>query len=123
RGVIATCAAAAGLVALDTPWADIGDLDGLVADAQRARTLGFGGKYVIHPSHLERVHEVFSPNEAEVESARRVLAAWDEAQAKGLGAVQFEGRMVDRPIAERARWLIQQAEAIGAGRTVTEGQA
>ncbi len=112
RYVIATCARAAGLVALDTPCADIEDIEGLVADAERAKALGYGGKYVIHPSHLEPVHRVFSPSEEAVASARKLLAAWEEAQAKGLGAVQLEGRMVDRPIAERARRVIEQAEAI-----------
>jgi citrate lyase subunit beta/citryl-CoA lyase len=112
RSVIATCARAAGLVALDTPWADVQDTDGLAADARRAKTLGFSGKYVIHPNHIEPVHEVFTPTEAEVAYARKLLGAWDEAQSKGLGAVQLDGRMVDRPIVERARRLIEQAEAI-----------
>lgn len=112
RSVIATCARAAGLVALDTPWPDIADLDGLTAEAERARALGFAGKYVIHPSHLEPVHRVFSPSDDEVAGARRLLAAWDDAQSKGLGAAQFEARMIDRPIAERARRVVQQAETI-----------
>jgi citrate lyase subunit beta/citryl-CoA lyase len=112
RSFVATCARAAGLVALDTPWADIEDIDGLVADAERAKAVGFGGKYVIHPSHLEPVQRVFSPSEADVASARRLLAAWEEAEARGLGAVQLDGRMVDRPIAERARRVIAQAAAI-----------
>ena len=113
RSVIATCARAAGLVALDTPWTAIEEIDGLVADAERAKSAGFGGKYVIHPSHVEPVHRVFSPGEAEVAQARKLLAAWEEAQAQGLGAVQLDGRMVDRPIAERARRVIEQAAAIG----------
>ena len=112
RAVIATCARAAGLIALDTPFADIQDTDGLAADAERAKAIGFGGKYVIHPAHIEPVHRVFSPSEADVAYARKVLGAWDEAQAQGLGAVQLDGRMVDRPVAERARRLMEQAEAI-----------
>jgi len=112
RSVIATCARAAGLVALDTPWPEIANIDGLVAEAERAKALGFAGKYVIHPSHLAPVHGVFSPSDDEVAAARRLLAAWDEAQAKGLGSVQFEARMIDRPIAERARRTIERAEAI-----------
>jgi citrate lyase subunit beta/citryl-CoA lyase len=112
RSVIATCARAAGLVALDTPWAEIADIEGLVADAERAKSLGFSGKYIIHPTHIEPVDHVFSPGDDEVAGARRLLAAWDQAQAQGLGAVQFEGRMVDRPIAERARHVIEQAGAI-----------
>jgi len=112
RAVVATCARAAELLAFDTPFADIQDIDGLVADAERAKSLGFGGKYVIHPSHIEPVSRVFSPSEADVVAARKVLDAWDGAQARGAGAVQLDGRMVDRPIAERARRVIEQAEAI-----------
>lgn len=115
RQVIATHARAMGLTALDTPWADIQDIEGLRADAERARGLGFSGKYAIHPDHLAPLHEVFSPSEADLASARKVLAAWDEAQAKGRGAVQLDGRMIDRPVAERARLLVEQAEAIAQG--------
>jgi citrate lyase subunit beta/citryl-CoA lyase len=112
RAVVATCARAARLVALDTPWPEIRDLDGLRADAERARSLGYSGKYVIHPAHLEAVHEVFSPTEEEIASARAVLSAWEAAQADGKGAIQLDGRMIDRPIAERARSIVEQAEAI-----------
>ena len=101
RAVIATCARAAGLVAFDTPFADIEDVEGLVADAERARAAGFSGKYVIHPTHIEPVQRAFSPSEADLAQARRVLEAWDGAQAKGLGAVQLDGRMIDRPVVER----------------------
>lgn len=106
RSVVATCARAAGVVALDTPWTDIQDIDGLVADAGRARAVGFTGKFAIHPSHVEPINRVFSPSEDEVAYARKVVAAWEDAQAKGLAAVQFDGRMVDRPIVERARHVI-----------------
>jgi citrate lyase subunit beta/citryl-CoA lyase len=111
RAVIGTCAHAARLEALDTPWAGIQDIEGLVADAERSREVGFTGKYVIHPSHVEPVHRVFSPSEEEIAYARNVLAAWDEAQEKGLGAVEADGRMVDRPIVERARRVVEQARA------------
>jgi len=112
RQVIATNARAGGLAALDTPWADIQDVEGLRADAERARGLGFGGKYAVHPDQLAPIHEVFTPSEAELAAARKVLAAWEEAQARGRGAVQLEGRMIDRPVAERARLLVEQAQAI-----------
>ena len=84
-----------------------------VADAERAKVVGFGGKYLIHPDHLEPLHRVFSPSEEEVAAARKLLAAWEEAQGRGLGVVKFDGRMVDGPIAERARHVIEQAQAIG----------
>jgi citrate lyase subunit beta/citryl-CoA lyase len=109
RAVVATCARAAGLLAFDTPWAGIEDLLGLEADARRAKGLGFDGKYVIHPGQIDPVHRIFSPSEDEVAAARSVLEAWDEAQSKGLGAIQLNGRMIDRPIAERARRTIEQA--------------
>lgn len=113
RAVIATCARAARLVALDTPWAAIEDIEGLAADAERAKAVGFAGKYIIHPTHLEPVHSVFTPTEEEVARARAVLAAWDEAVARGDGAVQLDGRMIDRPIVERARRVLMQAEVEG----------
>jgi citrate lyase subunit beta/citryl-CoA lyase len=112
RAVVATCARAAELLAFDTPFADIQDIEGLVADAERAKAVGFGGKYVIHPDQVEPVNRVFSPSEADVAGARKVLSAWDQAQARGAGALQLDGRMIDRPIAERARRVIEQADAI-----------
>jgi citrate lyase subunit beta / citryl-CoA lyase len=112
RSVIATCARAAGILAFDTPFADIQDIDGLMVDAERARTLGFSGKYVIHPSHIDPVNRVYSPSEEQVASARKVLDAWEGARSDGGGAFQLDGKMVDRPIAERARRVIAQAEAI-----------
>ena len=114
RSVIAICARAAGMQAFDTPWAHIDDIDGLVAEAEQARALGFSGKYVIHPKHIQPVHDAFSPSEEEIIYARKVLEAWEDAQAKGLGAVQLDGHMVDRPIAERAKHIVDQAEAIAA---------
>jgi len=114
RSVVAVCARAAAIQAFDTPWIHIDDIDGLVRDAGRARTVGFSGKYVIHPNHIQPVHNVFSPSGEEIRYAQKVLDAWDDAQAKGIGAVQMDGRMVDRPIAERARHVVEQAEAIAA---------
>ena len=84
-----------------------------MAEAEQARALGFNGKYVSHPKHIQPVHDVFSPSEVEIIHASKVLAAWEDAQAKGLGAIQMDGHMVDRPIAERARYVVEQAEATG----------
>jgi citrate lyase subunit beta/citryl-CoA lyase len=112
RGVIGTCARAANLIALDTPWPDIADIEGLSAEALRARSAGFAGKYVIHPSHIDPVHAVFSPTEADIARAKHVIEAWDACEAQGVGAVQLDGRMIDRPIVERARTLLAQAAQI-----------
>ena len=111
RSHIATCARAASLSALDTPWVEIEDIEGLEADSRRARTLGFAGKYAIHPSHLDAIHRVFTPSDEEVTAARTLLERWEAAVARGDGVVQLDGRMVDGPIAERARALIERATA------------
>ena len=91
---------------------DIEGTDGLVGEAERAKAVGFAGKYVIHPNHIEPVNTVFSPSEDQVANARKVVAAWEEALAKSEGVIQLDGRMIDRPIAERARRVIEQAEAM-----------
>jgi citrate lyase subunit beta / citryl-CoA lyase len=113
RGVVATCARAAQVVALDTPWSHIEDGEGLIADAERARDIGFSGKYAIHPSQIGPINAAFAPTEDEIVQARSVLEAWERAQEQGRGALQLDGRMVDRPIAVRARQVIEQADAIG----------
>ena len=114
RGVIVTCCAAYGLQALDGPYANYEDLAGLRAEAQHVRSLGFKGKYVIHPDQVVPVNEAFTPLTEEVEQARRVVAAFEEAVAAGHGTVGVAGRMVDAPVAKRARELIGYAEAIAA---------
>ena len=123
RSEIAVCARAAGLQAFDTPWAHIDDIEGLIAEAEQARLLGFSGKYVIHPKHIQPVHDVFSPSEEEIMYARKVLEAWEDAVARGDGAVQLDGHMVDRPIAERAKHIIDQAEAITSAATSSQAAA
>lgn len=114
RQVMVVCARAADIVALDTPFADFRDEEGLIREAEWVRSLGFKGKYLIHPGQVEPVNRIFRPSEEEVAYARKVSAAFDEALAQGLGAVQVEGRMVDAPVAKRARRVVELAEAIEA---------
>ncbi len=114
RQVMVVCARAADIVALDTPFADFRDEEGLIREAEWVRSLGFKGKYLIHPGQVEPVNRIFRPTEEEVAYARKVSAAFDEALAQGLGAVQLEGRMVDAPVAKRARRLLELAETIEA---------
>ena len=114
RQVMVVCARAADIAALDTPFADFRDEEGLVRETEWVRSLGFKGKYLIHPDQIEPVNRIFRPTEEEVAYARRVSAAFDEALAQGHGAVQVEGRMVDAPVAKRASRLIELAEAIAA---------
>jgi citrate lyase subunit beta/citryl-CoA lyase len=115
RGVIVTACAAYGLQALDGPYANFEDAAGLRAEAQLVRSLGYRGKYVIHPDQVGPVNEAFTPSAEELDNARRVVAAFEEAVAAGHGTVGLNGRMVDGPIAKRAREIIAYADEI-AGR-------
>jgi citrate lyase subunit beta/citryl-CoA lyase len=114
RQVMVVCARAAGIVALDTPFADFRDEEGLLRESEWVRSLGLKGKYLIHPGQIEPANRVFRPTEEEVAYARRVVAAFEEEVARGHAAVQVDGRMVDTPVAKRARALIDLAEAIEA---------
>ena len=107
RSATVVAAVAAGKIALDGIWPDIRDAAGLRADGLRARRLGFGGKTLIHPDQIAVVNEVFSPTAAEVDEARRVVSAFEEALARGDGAVALDGRMLDAPVVDRARRVLR----------------
>jgi citrate lyase subunit beta/citryl-CoA lyase len=112
RSRIAIVARAARVQAIDTPWIDIADREGLIEEAKAVRQLGFRGKLLIHPSQIEPVNRVFSPSEAEIEYAKKVVKAFKEAEAKGLGAISLEGKMIDIANFRQAEELIAWAEAI-----------
>jgi citrate lyase subunit beta/citryl-CoA lyase len=99
-------AAQAGVFALDGAWPDIADTDGFSAEAQRARRLGYLGKSCIHPRQVALANAAFAPDEAELEAARRIVAAADEAALQGRGAFVVDGRMVDLPFLKRAQALL-----------------
>lgn len=102
---------AAGLPApVDCVHTDVRDLSGLAEAARRARALGFFGKSVIHPSQLEAVHAAFTPDQDEVERAREVVKAFDEAQARGEAAILVEGRFIDLAVVQHARSVLQSAD-------------
>jgi citrate lyase subunit beta/citryl-CoA lyase len=88
------------------------DEAGLIREARLARQLGFQGKVVIHPSQIEPVNRIFSPSSEEVVEARRVVTAFEEAMRRGSAVATLEGKMVDTPVAERARRLLDLADAI-----------
>lgn len=111
RTMVHVCAAY-GLRALDGIYAPLGDEEGLRADAAYSRSIGFKGKYVVHPEQVSPVNEVYSPTPAEVEAAKRLVSAFEEAVRQGHGTVKIDGQMVDVPVANRARELLAYAEAI-----------
>jgi citrate lyase beta subunit len=100
---IVVAARAAGLRVLDGPVADYGDEEGLRRSCLIARSLGFDGKWCIHPAQVDVVNEVFSPTEGELEWARKVVAAYEKANAEGSGSASVDGQMVDAASIKLAR--------------------
>ena len=94
--------------------AEFHDLDGFRQTVRRSRRLGFAGASVIHPSQVAILNEEFRPSPGEVEHAQRVVAAYDKALAEGVGAVTVDGKMIDVPVVDRAKLLLQREAAIAA---------
>jgi malyl-CoA/(S)-citramalyl-CoA lyase len=103
-----------GLRPIDGPFGDFGDPDGYIAAAKRAAVLGYEGKWAIHPSQIAFANQVFTPSEAEVTKARRIVAAMADAAKAGKGAVSLDGRMIDIASIRMAEALLKKADAIGA---------
>jgi len=101
-----------GLRPIDGPFGDIKDPDGYQAAARRGAALGIEGKWAIHPSQIALANEVFSPPPAEVDRAKRILVALDEAARDGKGAAQLDGRMIDAASARMAQNIVEMAKAI-----------
>jgi len=113
RRVLVHVCVAYGLMPLDTVFPDFRDEAGLIAETELAQSIGLKGKYVIHPVQIGPVNRAFTPTDNEIQLARIRLAAYDAAVARGEGSVQVDGRMIDEPVARRARDLISYAEALG----------
>ncbi len=109
RRMIVIAARAAGVDAIDLMFPRVADDEGLKRDARFSRDLGYDGKSVIHPNQIPVIHRIFTPGEEEIEKARRVIAAAEDAEARGLGAVSVDGRMVDIPVVRRARRVLLKA--------------
>ncbi|MCC6175741.1 MAG: CoA ester lyase [Chloroflexi bacterium] len=116
RSAVVVAAASAHIGSVDGVWPDIRDPEGLRKDTVQARRLGFTGKSMIHPGQIETVNSVFRPDEGEIAYAREVIAAFDEAQARGDGAIALGGQLIDLPIVDRARLVLETVEAPGTGR-------
>lgn len=113
RSLVSNAAAAYSIQALDTPFTDVNDDAGLQKDVALARQLGFKGKLAINPRHIEAIHEGFTPNPKEILWANRVLEIIKTAQEQGLGVVALDGKMIDKPIVDRAKRLLDIAQILG----------
>lgn len=112
RSAIAIAARAANVLALDTPYFSFRDPDGLRRNAQAARQIGFKGKFAIHPAQIDIINETFSPSPAELEQARRVVEAFQEAERIGRGSTSLDGKVVDVPVVKRAQALLDLAQSL-----------
>jgi malyl-CoA/(S)-citramalyl-CoA lyase len=102
-----------GLRPIDGPFGDFSDTDGYLSAANRAAVLGYEGKWAIHPSQIELANQVYTPSEAEVTRAKRIMQAMDEAAKAGKGAVSLDGRMIDIASIRMAEALLAKAQHIG----------
>ena len=113
RSSILQAARAAGIFAFDTVYSDANNEQGFLDEAELIKGLGFDGKSLVNPRQIELLHNVYAPSQAEVDHAKAVIEAAEDAEARGLGVVSLNGKMVDVPIIERARLVLYTAEASG----------
>lgn len=113
RMAIVNAAAAASIQSIDTPFTDVNDEEGLVADTEFAKDVGFKGKLAINPRQVDTIHSVFNPTDEDIIWAQRVLAAIKKAEAEGSGVASLNGKMVDLPIVNRAKTTLHLAQRLG----------
>jgi len=109
RSMIINAAKAANIQAIDTVFSDVADMEGLRQSVIEAKALGFEGKGCIHPRQVQVVHEAFAPTKNEIEKAKKIILAFEEAERKGLGVVSLGTKMIDPPVVKRAEKTIQLA--------------
>jgi citrate lyase subunit beta/citryl-CoA lyase len=113
RSQVVNAARAAGIQPIDTVFSDVSDMEGLRASVIEAKSLGFDGKGCIHPRQIQVIHEAFAPTDADIDRATKVVLAFEDAQAKGLGVVSLGSKMIDPPVVKRALHTVDLAIAVG----------
>ncbi len=113
RAQVLNGARAAGVQPIDTVFSDVNDMDGLRASVLEAKALGFVGKGCIHPRQIAPIHDAFAPTTEEIDKARRIVLAYDDAQARGLGVVSLGSKMIDAPVVKRALTTVETAILVG----------
>ena len=117
---LVNAARAAGVQAIDSVYGDVSDNDGLLLWAEASRAMGFEGMGCVHPQQVQLIHQAFAPSAAEIEKSQRIAAAFDEAQARGLGVVSLGSKMIDPPVVQRALKLLERARKMGLLTEATE---
>lgn len=113
RSQVVLAAKAAGIGASDTVYSDFEDKKGLIEDTKMSKSLGFEGRGVIHPMQIEHIHKVYEPTKEEIEYAQKVVDALKEAKKSGSGVASLGRKMIDAPIAKRARRVLKLAKQYG----------
>ena len=109
RSMVINAAKAAGIQAIDTVFSDVSDMEGLKDSVIEAKAIGFEGKGCIHPRQIKVVHQALAPTEKEIEKAKKIVTAFEEAEKKGIGVVSLGSKMIDAPIVKRAHNTIKLA--------------
>ena len=109
RSVVAVAAKAAVITAIDHPYDNFRDNDGLQQEIKSVLPLGFKAKFAIHPGQLQSINNLFSPSEEAIEYAKKVIEVFEEAERNGSGATSLDGKMIDVPVVKRARNLLELA--------------
>lgn len=109
RSMVVNAARAAGIQPIDTVYSDVTNMEGLRESVREAKSLGFEGKGCIHPRQVNVVHEAFAPSEQEIEEAKKIVLAFEDAKKKGLGVVSVGNKMIDPPVVKRAEKTINLA--------------
>lgn len=112
RSRVVMACKACNVLAIDTPFTDVDDMEGLVLDTSHAKSLGFKAKAVINPRQVDLIHEVFEPTQAEIEFAQGIMLAQEDALKEGLGVFSYRGKMVDLPIINRAEKTLNLARKL-----------
>ena len=113
RAQVLNGARAAHVQPIDTVFSDVADMEGLAASVREAKSLGFVGKGCIHPRQIGVVHDAFAPDAAEIEKARMIVLAYEDAEARGLGVVSLGSKMIDAPVVRRAVTTVETAIRVG----------
>jgi citrate lyase subunit beta/citryl-CoA lyase len=111
---LVNAARAAGLQAIDSVFGDVADNDGLLRWGEASRAMGFDGMGCVHPQQIKIIHGAFAPSAVEIEKAKKIADAFEEAQARGLGVVSIGSKMIDPPVVQRALKLLERARRMGA---------